>query len=173
MFNFRLKRCSRNRKGTAIAEMPASLYLIFIGLLIPFIGLVTFGVRGALIYFSVRDTCYHAAKASTFTNAKAIAATTWANDLKLWGGSTGTQTTYVVVHQLSGTDPPPSVSPLPASPAPDPTKANYFIRVVANCSIQPLFGGSWQGMQVPGLTVPYNLQMNYEYYAENPSGLTQ
>lgn len=164
---------ARRDQGSALAEMPAALYLIFIGLAIPLIGLTLFGLRAALIYFSVRDTCYHAAKSSTFSNAKANAATTWAADSKLWGGVTGVETTYVVVHPLNNGPETIQATPLPPSPAPDPSTANYFIRVVSTCSIQPFFGGSWIGMDIPGLTVPYNMQISYQYYAENPSGLTQ
>lgn len=169
---FLTTKSKRNCRGSVLAEMPATMYLIFIGLLIPMIGLVTFGYRAALINFSVKDACYKASKSSTFTNAKANMNAAWTADSKLWSGVSGTPTLMSVKHPLNGGPETTSVSPL-AKGTVDKTNNIYFYRLNATCVIQPIFGGSWLGMKVVGLNVPYTCNMTYQNYCESPDGLTE
>ena len=160
-----------------MAEVPAAMYVIFFGMLIPLIALATFGYRVSAIYFAVRDTCYKAGKSSTFSTAPddAIdnAATAWANDTAAWNGISGTQQIFIVSQPIAGGAETVYSQKLPSPPN---TQTNmYFIRLIANCQIQPFFpsGGGWMGLNIPGLTATYPLVMNYQYYVENTAGLTQ
>lgn len=164
-----------------MVEFPAVMYLIFIGLLVPLIGLATFGYRIAMIYFATRDACYKAAISSTFgtvssspPGAVANAASTWNRDVAAWHGISGNETIYIVQHPINGSAETLYTAKLTAAQVN--TQANmYFIRLIAQCNIQPFFPtpGGWQGMAVPGLTTQFPITMKYQTYVENTSGLTQ
>jgi len=152
------------------------MYLVFFGLLVPLIGLATFGYRVAMIYFAVRDTCYKAAKSSTFTNAGLNAASVWTSDTSAWFGiSAGsTEQIFIVTQPIAGGAETVQAVKLAAPPN---TQVNmYFIRLIANCQIAPFFplnGWTYQGLNIPGLTTSFPVTMKYQYYVENTSGLTQ
>jgi hypothetical protein len=169
----------KRRKGSILAEMPATMYLIFFGLLLPLIGMATIGYRISLAYFAVKDSCYKAAKSATFStppnSAVSNAAAAWAQDTAAWNGITGTYTISIVTQPIAGGTETISTTKLPTTPAPNTALNMYFIRLVATCQVQPFFPapGGWMGLQVPGLTKAYPMTMKYQYYVENTAGLTQ
>lgn len=136
------------------------------------IGLVTFGYRAALMNFCVKDACYKAAKSTNFTNAKANMNTAWTANQKLWSGVSGVATLVSVKHPLDGKPETTSISPLSPGTV-DKTANIYFYRLNATCVIQPFFGGNWMGMKLVGLNAPYTTNMTYQYFCENPDGLTE
>lgn len=169
-----IERQSRRESGSMLSEMPAAMYIVFVGLLIPLIGLITLSYRYTMLYFAARDACYQAAKSATFTLAQTNAATRWGTDIAAWTGTTGTETLYIVIQPIGGGAETTSTTKLPASPAPNAQNFVYFIRLVGTCDIQPLFkGASWEGLSIPGLTAVVPVTLKYQTYCENPSGLTQ
>jgi len=161
----------RKSRGGTIAEMPAAMWLVFMGLLIPFIGLMTFGYRVSLAYFGVRDAALQAAKTTSYTNASAKALAVWGADNNAWTGVTGTQlTTYAVIHPLSGAAETAQASPLTTV---DTNLNLYFVRVTAISSVKPVVtnGYNWWGVSVPGFNAPISLSNTYQVYFENPQGL--
>jgi hypothetical protein len=170
-----MKRTNRRKNGSVIAEFPATLYLIFVGLLVPMMGLGMIGYRISMIYFAVRDACYQAAKSPTFSLAQTNAATAWTKDKAAWTGidPTSTEIIYIITQPLPTGTEKKTASKLPVSPPPDPAANAYFIRLIAQTSVEPFFYGKWEGLKVPGLTAPVPLQMTYQCYVENTAGLTQ
>lgn len=153
------------------------MWLFLVGMFLPFLGLVTYGYRAALLYYGVRDAAYFAAKAPTFsaangpTSAQAIAQTTWARDTAAWSGVSGTLYMQIIEKSLASGSETIYNSKLAAI---DTTNNVYFERAVANGTIDPLIKGwTWVGMTIPGLNAPYQLQMNYQVYVENTAGLKQ
>jgi len=166
------ERRVRNYRGGIIAEMPAALWLVFVGLLVPFIAMVTFGYRAALAYFAVRDATLQAAKQGTYTKAAATAGTAYTKDL-FGGVSNVSIVTYAVQHPLDGSAETAQASPLLAV---DSSKNLYFVRVTAVSSLAPIWnnGAGWVwGLTVPGLNAPNVRSNTYQVYFENPGGLTQ
>ena len=155
-----------------MAEYPAVLWMLFFGIAIPMILLAGFAYRGLLFYFAVRDSCYKAAKAPSFSAAQNTATTTFNTEVAAWHGISGTEAVDVGVKALtSGTL---TYLPGPLAPGSVNTSANiYFIREIGTGSIQPLIStGPFLGMNVPGLSGPFPLTVKYETYVENPQGLT-
>jgi hypothetical protein len=161
----------RNTKGSLLAEYPAVLWMLFIGIAIPMILIASCGYRALLFYFAVRDSCYKAAKAPSFSQAQTSATTTFNTEVAAWNGISGTESIFIVTKPLNGNPPTISNTKLPANTVN--TNLNiYFIREIGNGSIQPLVsGGTYMGMTIPGLTGPFPLQIKYDTYVENPSGL--
>ena len=159
------------------------MYLIFVGLVIPLIGLATFAYRVSLCYFAARDACYKASVSSSFgtitsvpPGAVANAASAWNTDVAAWHYISGSETIVIVRHPVSGAAETIYTTHLPAPPAPPPNLQTdmYFIRLTAACTIDPLIPvGKWQGMVMPGLTSPFPLTLKYQTYLENPFGMTQ
>ncbi len=170
-----MKRKNRSKNGTILAEFPATMYLIFIGLFIPMMALAMIGYRVSMVYFAVRDACYQAAKSPTFTLAQTNAAATWAKDKAAFTGidATSTEIIYIITQPIIGGPENKTSSKLPLTPAPDPSVNAYFIRLIAQTSVEPFFSGRWEGMKVPGLTAPIPVTMVYQCYVENTAGLTQ
>jgi hypothetical protein len=161
----------RNSKGSLLAEYPAVLWMLFIGIAIPMILIASCAYRGLLFYFAVRDSCYKAAKAPSFSQAQASATTTFNIEVAGWHGISGTETIFIMTKPLNGNPPTISSTKLPANTVN--TNLNiYFIREIGNGSIQPLLStGAFMGLNIPGLSGPFPIQIKYDTYVENPSGL--
>jgi hypothetical protein len=169
------------KKGSILAEFPAAMYVIFFGMLLPLIGLTVIGYRVACVYFAVRDSCYKAAKSGTFgsllipNSAVYNANAAWTTDTAAWSGiaTNSTETIYIVTHPINGSA--ETVQAVKLAAPPNTTLNMYFIRLTASAQIQPFFySSSWMGLgAVPGLNAPFPLTITYQYYAENPTGLTQ
>ncbi len=163
-----------------MAELPAVLYLLFIGLCIPLIAGAVFSYRVSMAYFAARDAATQASRSATFTAAQTAATTAWNKDTAAWNGiSAVSENLYIVTHtiqdagsngQSDGTE---SVTSTKLAQGTVNVAANvYFYRTVCVVTIQPWFGGSWFGMAIPCVTAPYNLSLHYEEVVENTAGLT-
>jgi hypothetical protein len=161
----------RKQKGSLLAEYPAVLWMLLFGIALPMILLASIGYRGLLFYFAVRDSCYKAAKAASFSSAQTIDATAFNTEVAAWHGIGGTETIFIVTKPLNGNAPSVSSTFLPAGSVNTNTNI-YFIREIGNGTIQPLVSaGSLLGLNIPGLSGPFPLQIKYDTYVENPSGL--
>ena len=151
--------------------MPAGLWFLFVGFALPMICLASMLLRASFFYFAVRDTCYKAAKSQSFTQAQTNANAAWTADVAAWTGLSGTQTTQIVVQSLSTNNQTTSTVPLATV---DTQNNLYFIKIIGTGTISPLVAMTAPpfGLNIPGLTAPYNLTMIDQKYAENPNGLT-
>ena len=66
----RIKRKNRKHSGTFLAELPAVLYLLFIGVAVPMLILGSMFGRAFLLYSATQDACIQAARSRSFTEAK-------------------------------------------------------------------------------------------------------
>jgi hypothetical protein len=158
------------------------MYVIFFILLLPLIALVSIGYRVSFLYFAVRDACYQAAKATTFSgstglNAQTAASTAWTKDTATtaWSGLSGTEVIYIVTQPIAGGAESVTSTHLPTTPQPSTSTNVYSIRLIATCSIQPMFpaANGWQGISIPGFTQAMPITLKYQCFVENASGLTQ
>ena len=171
----RIKRKNRKHSGTFLAELPAVLYLLFIGIAVPMLILGSMFGRAFLLYSATQDACIQAARSRSFTEAKTTMTSVFNNGVSSWTGLSGTPTFSVLVKPLTA-----SASQVKTSPLPDGSiqisQNVYLARVVVDGQIDPLIhfsgSGGWQGMKIPGLTEPYPLTMSHVSYFENPQGLT-
>jgi len=146
------------------------LWLLFVGIGFPMIIMASITYRYMMFYFDCRNSCLKAAKAPTFTQAEATAASVFSQDQAAWNGVTGTETINILIKPLAGGAPTVSTTPLTTV---DSDNNIYFIQAVCNGQINPLVSlGSYMGLNIPGLTGPYPVQVVVEFYAENPDGLT-
>jgi|GEM_PF-517880 len=168
-------RPERRSAGTALAELPVVLLLLFVFLLLPLLIFVSLGYRGSFLYFAADAANKRAAKAPTYTEATIRAASALTTNLN---GFTGISTTSPVIavleKPLSGGAPVIHTSKL-APGSVDTSKNIYFVMSRVEADLAPLvqFNGGFMGMNIPGLTGPFHLSVNTESYAENPSGLTE
>jgi hypothetical protein len=167
-----MRKLKRNGFGNTIAELPAVMFLLFIGLAIPMMCYASSVYRMLFFYFAVRDSCNRAAKASTFTLAKSTAATIFTTDTTAWHDVSGTQSIKIVIKPIPTGTATFSTTALAAGTVN--TGSNmYFIRETAIGSVNPLFGpGQWLGLSIPGFTGPLPLNIVVDAYVENPNGLT-
>jgi hypothetical protein len=173
MTNLLRSRKQRSTNGSLLAEMPAGLYLLFVGIALPMLVLATMFTRTFLLYQATIDSCKRSARAASFTEASIKASSVFATSSAAWSGLSGTPTFSVLVKPLNGGATQVKTSPLPAGSIKI-SENVYLARVVVQGQVEPLFpvGNSWQGMSIPGLTSAYPLDLNYVSYFENPSGLT-
>ncbi len=156
-----------------MAEYPAVLWMFLFGLALPMMGIASFGYRALCFYFAVRDSCYWAAKSSTFTNAIAAAQTRFNTEVAAFNGISGTETLNVCVKPYN----PPGPDQHYWSPAQLNGQINtgvnlYFLEEQGTGTIQPLFPtGAFLGLNIPGLSGPYTMLIKFDVYAENPNGL--
>lgn len=171
-----IKRSGQKRKrsqcGNLLAEMPAGLYLLFIGIGLPMLVMASMFTRSFLLYQATIDSCKKAARAATFTEAKTKALAAFNQNASAWSGVSGTPTFSVIVKPLTSGTPQIKTAPLPNGSI-QISQNVYLARVVVQGQVEPLIriGNTWQGMSIPGLTKPYPLEVAYVSYFENPSGL--
>jgi hypothetical protein len=168
---------TRRKSGSAMADFPAALWLLVLGLLLPILCLATMSFRAIFFYMAVRDCCYQAAKEESFSDANSKAAAVFTKDIDAWNGLkiTANPNVVVVIRDTAGSTTKEVAGPLKAPDAPVDTKANvYMLKVYCDGDIQPLIPtGNYSGFfcNIPGLTGPYPMQMSYQVYTENPNGL--
>ena len=156
-----------------MAEVPAGMYFLFIGVGIPLVILASMFLRVFLLYQVAQNTCVAAARERTFTDAKNKAQTQFDRAIASWPGITGTHRFEILIRNLAQGRTTVSTTPLPAGSIRAAENA-YIARVVVNGQLEPLirFPGSWQGIPIPGLTSPYNMTASHISYFENSNGLT-
>ncbi len=164
---------TRRSNGSLLAEMPAGLYLLFIGIGLPLIILASMFTRSFFLYHAAIDSCMKAARARSFTQAQTTVNTVFNNDAATWNGISGTPTFSILVKPIGPGSTQVKTAPLAAGSV-QVSQNVYLARVVVAGQVEPLLhiGGGWQGMSIPGLTQPYPLTVAYVSYFENPSGLT-
>ena len=169
------QRSNRSGAGSAMAELPFILFILFIGLLAPLMILASIGYRGSILYFAADSAVRKAAKAPTFTDANSRAAAVLTTNLGPFSGiSVSAPTLSILVKPIAGGTPTVYTSKLAAGSV-DSSKSLYFVMQKVDADLSPLvaFNGGWMGLSIPGLTQPFHLTFNQESYAENPTGLTQ
>lgn len=168
-----LRTGSRSQKGSLLAEMPAGLYLLFIGIALPMLVMASMFTRSFLLYQATIDSCRKAARSPSFSEARTNATSEFNTNAAAWNGISGTPTFSVMVKPLSGAVTQVHTNPLPNGSV-QISQNVYLARVVVEGQVEPLvrIGHHWQGMSIPGLTKPYPLTVAYVSYFENPSGLT-
>ena len=162
----------RSRRGSLLAEMPAGLYFLFIGIAFPMLIMCTIFLRVFLLYQTTVDSCKQASRSSTFTKAQTTATAVFNQGKNAWGGISGTPTLSIMIRNLTTNSTSVSTTKL-ASGSVDISKNLYLARVVVAGQVEPLvkFPGSWQGLSIPGLTAAIPLTMTHVQYFENPPGL--
>jgi hypothetical protein len=161
--------------GYSIAELPAGMIFLFVGVVIPMIILCSITYRASLLFFACRDACIRAAKAPTYTEAQTRAANAFTRSISAFSEITGTQQIRILVKPVNGSA--ASVVNGPISQASLNKNDNlYFIRLTAVGTVSPLIamkGGYFGMMNVPGLTSQFNITFRYDTLVENPDGLTE
>ncbi len=162
----------KGRKGYSLAELPAGMIFLFVGVAIPLICLASVTYRASLLYFACRNSCIKAAKAPTWTEAVTRANTTFNQSVAAFTEISGTQQIRILIKPISGSNPSTVSGPLARNSI---TSNNlYFIRETCNGTVAPLFGmGSYLGLQIPGLTSQFRLRLRYDALVENADGLTE
>jgi len=165
----------RSANGTAMAELPLVIWIIFIGFLFPLLIIASIGYRGTLLYLAA-DTCTRkAAKSPSYSTAVANSSYVLNTYLAPFSGITpSAPAVSVLVQPLAGG----AMTVYPGKLAPntvDTSKNLYFVATKVDANLSPLiqFSGDWMGLVIPGLTGPYHLTINTQCYAENPTGLSQ
>lgn len=163
------------RRGYSMAELPAALFLLFIGLMFPLMIMASLGYRASILYFACDASARKAAKSPTYTDGVTNADTTLKSSLKDFSGiTTVAPVCTILVKPLTGGKATEFKTKLAAGSI-DTSKNLYFVRTYVDADLDPLvhFDPTWMKMNVPGLTGPYHLQLNIESYSENPNGLSE
>lgn len=162
---------NRSRKGSFVAELGPVLWVLFICLAFPAMCYASLFYRASLLYFATRDACYKCAKSSNFTTGVTNGQQAFTTDKNSFSGINGTCTLYIVTQPLAGGASAQQTGVLSVL---DQTNNVYFIKAHTAGVIDPLFsvGPTFLGIQIPGLTGPYNLDIVAQFYVENPNGLT-
>jgi len=169
----RRSKSKRSTSGSLLAEMPAGLYLLFVGIALPMLVMASMFTRTFLLYQATIDSCTKSARAASYTEAQAKATSVFNDNAAAWSGVSGTPTFAILVKPLNGGATQVKTAPLPDGSV-QISQNVYLARVVVQGQVEPLvpIGNTWQGMSIPGLTKAYPLELNYVSYFENPSGLT-
>lgn len=176
MLPSRVKKKNRKNRGAFLAELPAVLYLLFIGIAIPMLVIGSMFGRAFLLYAATQDACVQAARSKSFTEAKTTMNSVFNTGVNSWTGMSGTPEFSVLVKPLTSSGSQVKTTPL-TNGSVQISQNVYLARVVVQGQIDPIvhMSGSsgWQGWQIPGLTQPYPLTMSHVSYFENPQGLTE
>ena len=163
------------KRGYSMAELPAALFLLFIGLMFPLLIMASLGYRASILYFACDASARKAAKSPTYTDGVTNADTTLKTSLKDFSGiTTVAPVCTILVKPLTGGKATESKTKLAAGSI-DTSKNLYFVRTYVDADLDALvhFDPTWMKMNIPGLTGPYHLQLNIESYSENPNGLSE
>jgi hypothetical protein len=165
----------RRPSGTALAELPLVLWILFVFLLFPLLILASLGYRSCVLYFACDSAVKKAAKSATFTDATTRDAAVLTTTLGPFTGITAAAPVMsIMVKPIAGGAPTIYTAKL-APGSVDTSKSLYFVMSKVEADLSPLvqFSGGWMGMSIPGLTGSFHLTVNTQSYAENPSGLSQ
>ncbi len=167
-------RRKKGLSGNSIAELPAGMIFLFVGIAVPMLILSSISYRAVLLYFACRDSCIRAAKAPTFSEAQTRATTSFNRSIAGFHEISGTQQIRIVIKPLTGTGSSVVNGPLPSNSV-NTSNNVYLIRELVNGTVSPLIamGGGYFGMNIPGLTSTFNVAMRYDALVENPDGLTE
>jgi len=180
------KRCS----AQVLAEAPAALWILFVGIGFPLLILATLTLRLGLFWEAVKEAAQVSCQAQTFLtpptyptsalSAVQSATTTAQNVLNIFPGCTLTQPVNVYIgatpisggstNWLNAGSPNQTVS----AGQIDTDQNVYSIRVDLVGQVQPLvtFNCPYFG-NIPGLTEPFPASVSEQRIFENPLGLSQ
>jgi hypothetical protein len=155
-------------------ELPAILFLAFIAVGLPLLGLATLSYRGAVFDTLVKSACSSASRAHSFHDAQAQASSLIQSGSESFNGITVENLNIsIVTRNLESGSEIESFAPL--APGSINSQSNlYFIKVSAKGSIRPIMqmhDGLLCSASVPGLTEPYKLAASCQLFAERPKGL--
>lgn len=131
--------------------------------------------RAILAQNAARDATVKAAKAKNFTEAKQTAQDQYAEHVKALTGINGTYKLEIVIKPLSNGNPTVQSNVLTQAQV-NPAQNMYFIRGTLDAEVDPIVRFQLPllpNATVPGLTGPYPIKSEQEFYFENPYGLTK
>ena len=171
-------RKQRRNRGTSIIEVPVSIWMVFVMLLMPMLGLASITLRVALMNAVVQDAAHSASRGKTFDTAtpgkpsvKDLAKATVLETLKKFSGlSVNSIDSDILITNIENGDVTRSEEKL-TTPA-DSSRFIYQVEVAVKGRIDPIFGtdASFFG-RVPGLTEAMPIAYVARQMAETPQGL--
>ena len=174
-----MKRQVRTRKGASLLELPCTLFVFLIMLLMPMLNVATATLRCSLMGMAVTEGAHAASKAHSYEagSSEKPAAITVANDIINAAAAHFTglhvdniQTAIVVTNAASG-DVTRQNGRLMTPP--DSSRFIYQIETNVRAHIDPLFLLSNSFGDIPGVTVPIAMNYSSREMFENPAGLNQ
>lgn len=172
----RITKPNRCSVGASQLEFAAIFAVLVLCVLLPLINLVAIPIRFAFAGAAIKDTVHYLALSDKFSQAQA----TLQNGEKLQprinaisGVTLESSNLYLLANNSSGGSEKFS-GPLPQTWLPDGDAAPYHYNLVLSCqlSISPLFLLDSSGAQIPGLTVPFQAQIQescaWENLSKNP-----
>jgi hypothetical protein len=176
------------RLGSAMAEAPLAIWILFVGICFPLLILATLTLRLGLFWQAAKEAAQVSCQAQTFltpptyptnaTSAVVVATSTASQVLNAFPGCTLSQPVEVYI----GSTPIASTATTwngaantPLTPAQIDTDNNvYSIKVVLVGQVQPLFTINLPYFgSIPGLTSAFPATVQEERVFENPTGLSQ
>ena len=166
----------RAARGSAAIELPICILVLFIIFFFPMLDLAMCAVRAQTIYSCARDAARVAARASTFTQAKAraMAQVIQTSNASLTGAKITVSNVSVNVVGIPVNN---SVSTVRQSaPLAVVDKNNYIYQIEVNVpgAVDPLvmlssnlFGS------IPGISAPMPVSASSREFAEHPNGLSK
>lgn len=181
---YRQTRLKKDLVGTTIAELPVSLWIIFIGIAMPLLCLVLTTVRYGLFLEAAREAADVASQAQNYvgsgtgqSGAIALAqsqATAVAASFSGLSISPSDVHCWIVITPITTTGSSTLIGPDTALAVPaDPTQNLYQIRVTVAGQIQPMVSMFEGAFVLPGLNAPIYVATEMTRVCENPTGLTQ
>lgn len=169
----------RNLASVA-AELPIVLWILFCGLTIPLVILISFSIRYNFLVAASRDAAFAASRCRTFasdvssTKQSAIhtaesVAQACASQFK--EVSVSSVNTNIIITKLK--DGTVSKTNKALSQPADTSTYAYQIEVVVSGSTGPILKLSRGKQNIPGLTAPINVSVCSRDFFENPQGLNQ
>lgn len=168
-------RGNRNKRGSAIADTPITLWLLFLGLTLPLMDLASITMRYTFLLAAARDGAFAASRETSYTLADASLKASVNNTASSFTGitvnsiQTNVVTTNVITKAVTR-----QATKL-GSPA-NPNLNLYQIEAQVTGTIQPFInmGGLTSIVpNVPGVTAPVTTAVTCREYFENPQGLNQ
>ncbi len=175
----KMTKARRDSRGSTLVELPVMLWLLFIVLFIPMLGLASITLRGALMDSVVRDAVHVASKSLTFATSSAdgpsatqAAQDTLTNRLSAFPGITASSVeSRIVITEISSGTITRSTVPLATV---DSSKFIYQLETTARGQIDPLIRGNQAIFgSIPGLSTPMSLEYTAREMFENPQGLNR
>lgn len=172
---------NRLTRGSALVDIPLSLWILMLGLALPLADLATMSLRVVLLQSIARDAAMVASRCKTFSKGslgqspsaiQAASDVVAARAAKLSGVTVSSVNTCIVITNLIDRTSVQQSTPL-SQPA-DTDLYVYSIRTSVVGTVSPLitFDGCLFGM-VPGLTGPAKISVSTQTFCEFPQGLTQ
>ncbi|MBX9568573.1 MAG: hypothetical protein K2X77_06730 [Candidatus Obscuribacterales bacterium] len=170
---------NRTRKGSSLLELPCTLFVFLIMLLMPMLNLATTTLRCSLMGMAVTEGAHVASKAHSYESGTTDkpSAITLANDLtnaaaSRFGGLhiDSIETAIIITNAATG-----SVTRQTGrlTTPPDSSRFIYQIETNVRAHIDPLFQFTNAFGDIAGLTAALPMNYSSREMFENPSGLTQ